>query len=95
MKETQAFENFAHKTTAFTGSQKAFCVLEFAKSECIVTVQRQFRTKYELQPPTNITIHVWFRKFEKSGCLCDGKRIGSPDLSAERIISVRDAFVRS
>lgn len=80
---------------SFTGSQKAYCVLEFAKSESVVTVQRKFRTKYGFQPPTNKTIHAWFRKFQESGCLCDGKRTGRPGPSEEKVDRVRDAFVRS
>ena len=88
MAETHSFEYFALKTTAFTGPQKAYCMLEFMKSECILTIQRQFRTRYEFQPPTNKAIHAWFRKFEESGWLCDGKRINRPGLSVERVICV-------
>ena len=70
------------------------CVLEFAKNESVVSSQRKFRIKYGLQPPTNKTIHVWFRKFEESFFLCGGKRPGrrqSP--SAEEVILVLDVFV--
>jgi hypothetical protein len=35
---------------ARTGNKKAFCVLEFAKPESIVTVQRRFRTMYHHVP---------------------------------------------
>jgi len=37
---------------AWTGNKKAFCVLDFAKTETIVTVQRRFRTIYHTEPPT-------------------------------------------
>lgn len=30
----------------FTGSQKAYCVFEFAKSQSAVSIQRKFHTKY-------------------------------------------------
>jgi hypothetical protein len=41
---------------AFLGEQKAFCVLQFAKTQLIVTVQRGFRTKYPTEPPTDKTV---------------------------------------
>jgi hypothetical protein len=34
-----------------TKREKAFCVLEFAKSGSVITVQRRFRTRYGEDPP--------------------------------------------
>ena len=45
---------------AFTVNKKAFCVLEFAKTESIVTVQRRFRIMYHTEPPTDKTIREWY-----------------------------------
>ena len=45
---------------AFTVNKKAFCVLEFAKTESIVTVQRRFRIMYYTEPPTDKTIREWY-----------------------------------
>ena len=45
---------------AFTVNKKAFCVLEFAKTESIVTVQRRFRIMYHTEPPTDETIREWY-----------------------------------
>jgi len=45
---------------AFTVNKKAFCVLEFAKTECIVTVQQGFRIMYHTEPPTDKTIREWY-----------------------------------
>jgi hypothetical protein len=50
---------------AFSGEQKAFCVLQFAKTQSIVTVQRGFRTKYRTEPLTDKTVRDWYRKFEE------------------------------
>jgi hypothetical protein len=47
---------------ARTGDKKAFCVLEFAKSESIVTVQRS-TTQSHLR-----TIYEWYKKLQQSGC---------------------------
>jgi hypothetical protein len=38
-------------TMAPTKREKAFCVLEFAKSGSVITVQRRFRTRYGKDPP--------------------------------------------
>ena len=45
---------------AFTVNKRAFCVLEFAKTESIMTVHRRFRIMYHTEPPTDKTIHVPF-----------------------------------
>ena len=80
---------------AFTVNKKAFCVLEFAKTESIVTVQRRFRIMYHTEPPTDKTIREWYMKFQQSGCLCTAKRRGRPGPSAETVERVRETFVRS
>ena len=41
---------------AFTVNKKEFCVLEFAKTESIVTVQQRFRIMYHTELPTDKTI---------------------------------------
>src|SRR5215510_2549337 len=41
---------------AWTWNKKTFCVLEFAKTVSVVTVQRRFRTMYHTEQPTNNTI---------------------------------------
>ncbi|GFU33220.1 DUF4817 domain-containing protein [Trichonephila clavipes] len=38
-----------------TSKQKAFCVLQFAKAESAITVQRVYRIKFGCQPPQMIT----------------------------------------
>ena len=80
---------------AFTVNKKAFCVLEFAKTESVVTVQRRFRIMYHREPPTDKTIRERYMKFQQSGCLCAAKRRGRPDPSAETVERVRETFVRS
>jgi hypothetical protein len=63
---------------AWTGNKKAFCVLEFTKTESIVTVQWWFRTTYHTEPPTNKTIREWYMKFQYSDYLGAAKRTGQP-----------------
>ena len=69
---------YSWRKTAFTVNKKAFCVLEFAKIQSIVTVQRRFRIMYHTEPPTDKTIREWYMKFQQSGCLCAAKRTGRP-----------------
>jgi hypothetical protein len=80
---------------AFSGEQKSFCVLQLAKTESIVTVQRGFRTKYHTEPPTDKIIREWYRKFEETGCLCAAKRTGRPGPSSETVDQVQESFTRS
>jgi len=80
---------------AWTGNKKAFCVLEFAKTESIVTVQRTFQTMFHTEPPTEKTIREFYMIFQQSGCLCAAKLTGRPWRSAETVERVRERFVRS
>ena len=45
---------------AFTVNKKSFYVLEFAKTESIVTVQRRFRIMYHTELPKDKTIREWY-----------------------------------
>jgi hypothetical protein len=66
---------------AFSGEQKAFCVLQFATTQSIVTLQSGFRTKYRTESTMDKTVRDWYRKFEETGCLCVAKRTGRPGRS--------------
>jgi hypothetical protein len=61
---------------AFSGEHKYFCVLQLAKTESIITVQRGFRTKCHTEPPTDITLREWYREFEETRCSCAANRTG-------------------
>jgi len=80
---------------AFIVNKKVFCILEFAKTESIVTVQRRFRIMYHTELLTYKTIREWYMKFQQSGCLCAEKRTGRPGPSAETVERVRETFVRN
>ena len=49
--------------------EKSFCVSEYHTSKSVVTVQRAFRAKYAKDPPTDRTIHAWYKQFTETGCL--------------------------
>ncbi|GFT31990.1 DUF4817 domain-containing protein [Trichonephila clavipes] len=70
-----------------TNEQKAFCVLQFAKTESAINGQRAFRTKFGCQPPDDNNIRSWYHQFVTTGCLCKGKSTGRPSLVPARISS--------
>lgn len=78
-----------------TRQQKAFCVLEFAKSESIIRVQREFRRRYGANPPSDNNIRRWYRQFCDTGCLCKGKSPGRPRVSDENTERIRETFACS
>ena len=78
-----------------SAQQKAFCVLEFAKTKSVITVQRAFRVKFNCDAPSSKNIRRWSKQFEESGCLCKGKSPGRPRTSEENVERVRAAFSRS
>jgi len=63
---------------AVTVVQKAFCVLEFAKTNPITLVQRHFRRQYG-KPPTRQSVYDWSKKFLQTGCLCITTAVASVD----------------
>ena len=80
---------------AFTKPEKAFCVLEFAKTESWTLVQRVFRTKFQKGAPERKSTLRWHGKFMKNGCLCPDKRTGRPSTSDDAVERVRTAFERT
>ena len=77
-----------------TKEQKAFCVLQFAKTESVIRVQRAFRIKFHCNPRSN-NILRWYHQLEDTGYLCKGKSSGRPSMIGERVERVSDAFARS
>jgi hypothetical protein len=85
----------SHDKTWWGQETRKHCVLEFDKTESLVTVQQRFQTKYHTEPPTNKTISEWYKKFQQSGCLCTSKWTDRPGPSAETVKHVHGTSVRS
>lgn len=79
----------------FRPQEKSFCVLQFAKSESIVQVQREFRRKFNKNPPRHKQIYEWHKKFVEEGCICKRKSPGRSRTSDENVHRIQDAFARS
>ncbi|XP_068082104.1 carboxypeptidase B1 [Anabrus simplex] len=80
---------------AFAGNEKAFCVIEFAKTEATLTVQRRFRICFHKDAPGRRTTIKWYQTFEHTGCLCPPKRLGRSRQSEVSALRVRELFQRS
>jgi len=74
---------------------KIFCVREFIKTELATAVQRAFRLRFDIQPPTRKSICRWNHKFEQISCLCKGKSSGRPRVSEENVRRIQENFERS
>ena len=77
---------------AFTKPEKAFCVLEFTKTESWTLVQCAFCTKFRIEAPERKSTLRWHGKFIKDECLCPAKRMGRPSTSDDTVERVRTAF---
>jgi len=78
-----------------TMQHKIFCVREFIKTESATAVQRAFRLRFNIQPPTRKSICRWNHQFEQIGCLCKGKSSGRPRVSEENVRRIQESFERS
>ena len=75
--------------------EKAFCVIEFSKSNSATVVKRRFRTRFAKAPPTRQYIYDWHRQFETTGCLCKRSAPGRPRIAEEQVERVRATYLRS
>ena len=60
---------------AFSKFEQSFCVLEYARTSSVVTVQRRFRAEFQKAAPVFNIIKKWYAKFQDEGCLCLLNRI--------------------
>ena len=72
-----------------------FCFRELIKTESVTAVQRAFRLRFNIQPPTKKSICRWNHQFEQIGCLCKGKSSGRPRVSVENVRWIQESFERS
>ena len=75
--------------------RKAFCVLQFAKCESVITIQRAYRLRFQCDPPCGKNIRRWYRQFATNGCLCKGKSTGRPKVTVQDVDRIRASFLHS
>jgi len=78
-----------------TIQHKNFCVREFIKTESATAVQRAFRLRFNIQPPTRKYTCRWNHQFEQIGCLCKGKSSGRPRVPEENVRRIQESFERA
>ena len=81
---------------ALTSQQRGWYVLEFRKTNSVVAVQRAFKRKFNVDPPTNKSIWKWPRNFIER-CISDQRKghSGRPSVSGQVVDRVRESFLRS
>jgi len=70
---------------------KIFCIHEFINTELATDVQRAFRLRFNIQPPTRKSICRWNHQFEQTGCLCKGESSGRPRVSEENVRQIQES----
>ena len=82
---------------ALTSQQRSWFVLEFHKTNSVVIVQRAFKLKFNVDPPTNKSNSKWHRGFIERGCICDKRKghSGRRSFSEQVVDRVRKSFLRS
>ena len=78
---------------AATEIEKAFCVLELAKTKSVTLVQRRFRRRYGKHPPKGSLSTTGARDFKKLVVYGKVKVLG--DHNEETLERFREAFTRS
>jgi len=60
-------------------------------------VQRAFKRKFNVDPPTNKSILKWHRNFVERGWICDQRKghSGQPSVSEQVVDRVRESFLHS
>ena len=73
----------------FTSVEKAFCVLEYARTQSIKTVRRIFAQRFERSAfgkvPDKQQIWRWHKKFKEEGCVCRVKGFGRKSMSEKTV----------
>ena len=70
----ELYELNPHKMT--TPQEKAQCASWFIETKSDVQTQRNYRSKYERDPPSRLSIGLWHKKFMETGTVFDTRRSG-------------------
>ena len=82
---------------ALTSQQRSWFGLEFHKTNSVVTVQRAFKLKFNVDPQTNKSILKWRRNFIERGCIFYQRKghSGRSSVSEQVVERVRESFLHS
>jgi hypothetical protein len=68
---------------AANGSEKAFCVLTFHECRSVTIDQRQFRTKFGKESPSDYSIRRRYAQFQETGRVCKRKSTAIETITAD------------
>jgi hypothetical protein len=71
-------------------STEGFCVIEYARRQSIVDIQRNYGSKFRKDQPVRKSSKQWYEKFQHDSWLCNTKHPGRPGISEWRVESVRE-----
>jgi hypothetical protein len=78
-----------------TVQERTLCVGWLFETKSVTQTQRNYRTQFNKQPPSDYAIRDWQRRFLETGSIHDRKRSGRPGVSDECVETIRASFVRS
>jgi hypothetical protein len=78
-----------------TVQERALCVGWLFETKSVTQTQRNLRTQFNKQPPSDYAIRDWQQRFLETGSVHDRKRSGRPGVSDECVETIRASFVRS
>jgi len=90
----QPCSNVSWEQNGYYAAQDFF-FFAFVTSLKLTAVQRAFRLRFNIQPPTRKSICRWNHHFEQIGCLCKSKSFGRPRVSEENVRRIQESFERS
>jgi hypothetical protein len=72
-----------------TVQERAFCVGCLFETKSVTQTQRNYRTQFNKQPPSDYVIRDWQRRFLETGSVHDRKRSGKLGVSDECVEKIR------
>lgn len=78
-----------------SGQQKAFCIIEFNKTESVIMMQRAFKRHYGTDPPLGINIRHWYQQFQETWCLYKEECPGRSHTSEKKVQWIQEGLQRS
>ncbi|PNF41805.1 hypothetical protein B7P43_G02603 [Cryptotermes secundus] len=78
-----------------TMRERARCVQWLFETKSVTQTQRNYRTQFNKQPPSDKAIRDWQRRFPETGSVHDRKTNGRQVVSDECVERIRESFVRS
>lgn len=78
-----------------SAQQNAVCILQFGKTESVITAQNVFHKHFWIDPHLLKNIYHWYHQFEETECLCMDKNSGQPLTSNKNIRRIKQVFEQS